>query len=88
MVNLGLAGRMAVKQKATQLCQRCGLRYPKDESACLHCKDISTEAELQRFKEKIDGEREAGRSLGKIFIILALILGVLVLLSLLRMAPG
>jgi hypothetical protein len=77
----GLAARAALKQKPTKLCERCGLKYPEDEPACLHCKEILSEPELEAFKEKIDSQGEATSNLGSIFCLVALILGVLLFLS-------
>lgn len=77
----GLGARAALKQKPTKRCDRCGLRYPKDEDKCTHCKDVS-DSELAAFKEEIEAQRESGARLGFIFLVIALALGVLLLLSL------
>ena len=73
----GLATRASLNQKPTKPCERCGLRYPIDEHACPHCKDIKTEADLALFKEHIESQKEAGSNMGSIFFVVALILGVL-----------
>lgn len=76
----GLAAKAALKQKPTKQCPRCSLRYPIDEEKCLHCKNVS-DSELTAFKEHIEAQKEAGASLGSIFLMVTLILGALLLLS-------
>lgn len=77
----GLGARAALKQRPTKRCERCGLRYPKDEDRCTHCKNVS-DSELAAFKEQIEAQRESGGRLGAIFLVMALALGVLLFLSL------
>jgi len=80
-VNLGgLGARAALKQKPTKLCNRCGLRFSENELECTHCKDRS-DSELSEFKEHIEDMRESNAKLGSIFFVIALVLGVLLLLS-------
>lgn len=76
----GAAARAALKQKPTKPCERCGLRYPEDEVQCTHCKDIS-DAQLPAFKDHINAQYESGARLGSIFMAIALVIGVLLLLS-------
>jgi hypothetical protein len=80
---LGLVAKAFSKPKFTKPCERCGLHYAEDESECPHCHDISSEFELNLFKEKIELEKQAGGKLGQLFFMIALILGVLLILSIL-----
>ena len=77
----GLGARAALRQKPTRKCERCGLRYPKDLADCPHCHTIRTQADLEAFKAEKAAERAAGVRLGRLFIIVALILLALLLLS-------
>jgi len=76
----GLGARAALKQKPTKPCERCGLRYPEDENECTHCSSIS-DSELPFFKEHIEAQYRAASSLGSVFFVIAIVLGVLLLLS-------
>ena len=70
----GLGARAALKQKPTNKCDRCGLRYSKDMYSCPHCSDIKSDSELESFKENIENERKAGAHLGVTFLYIALVL--------------
>ena len=72
----GLGARAALRQKPTKLCERCGLRYAIDEAQCTHCKDIS-DSELADFKERIEAQHESSANLGYLFLVVALVLGIL-----------
>jgi hypothetical protein len=81
-MNIGCLGmRSAVEQKPTKRCDSCGLRYPKEEPACTHCKDITTVSELLAFKREIESKHIAGSNLGKRFIVVGLVLGLILFLS-------
>ncbi|MEH6345225.1 MAG: hypothetical protein V7785_09075 [Bermanella sp.] len=79
----GLIAKAFSKPKFTKPCERCGLHYPEDESDCPHCHEISSEFELNLFKEKIEQEKQAGGKLGQLFFMFSLMIGVLLLLSIL-----
>ncbi len=81
---LGLLAKAFSKPKSTKACDRCGLHSAEDEDDCPHCKDISSEFELNVFKEKIELEKQAGGKLGQLFFMVALMIGVLLLLSILE----
>lgn len=81
---LGLLAKAFSKPKLTKACDRCGLHFAEDEDDCPHCKDISSEFELNLFKEKIEQEKQAGGKLGQLFFMVALIIGVLLLISILE----
>jgi len=80
---LGLMAKAFSKPKFTKACERCGLHYNEDENTCPHCEDISSEFELNLFKEKIEQEKQAGSKLGQLFFMFSLMIGVLLLLSIL-----
>ena len=78
---MGLLGQALVRRKPTKPCHRCGLRYPVDEEECVHCKHIKTDRELSLFKEKLAKQREAKKNLGLRFLVIAVILTIILLLS-------
>ena len=81
---IGLIAKALSMPKFTKPCERCGLHYNEDECECPHCVDITSEFELNVFKEKIELEKQAGGKLGQLFFMVALMIGVLLLLSILE----
>ncbi len=51
-------------------CNRCGLRYPKKETECVHCAHLS-DRELERFKEEIQDSHVWKAAFGKFLLYLA-----------------
>jgi len=54
----------------SQVCERCGLWYPKKEAECTHCKDLG-DPEVAKLKEEYDGYHEGNASMGAKFLIAA-----------------
>lgn len=80
MIFGGLGARAAHKQKSTKPCSRCSLWYPEDEASCIHCKDISDD-HLETFKRRIEAQHESNAKLGRTFIVIAMVLGLLLFFS-------
>lgn len=70
-----------LRVKRTIKCDRCGLRYPADEQACIHCRDLD-DTEVEVFKIRLKEEQKSNRNLGQLFLYLAflILLGMLVFL--------
>lgn len=47
----------------SQRCERCGLRYARNEETCPHCRDLD-DSELEEFLDDLARQREGGRNLG------------------------
>lgn len=57
----------------TVKCERCELRYPKEESACTHCHSLS-ESGIKLLKLRTQREAEAHVKLGKVMFGIAAII--------------
>jgi uncharacterized membrane protein YvbJ len=77
----GLGGRAALEamQPKRRKCERCGLHYRETLDKCRWCGDLD-EAGLAKLKETLENEHASHSSLGKIFLVVAAIILVLVLL--------
>lgn len=78
----GLVWARIRKAKPQTRCQRCGLSHDRSLDHCPHCGDLD-ERQLLALRERIETQREAGRNLGGLFLIIALALGLFSLLLLL-----
>lgn len=80
----GLGARAALlqNQKHTKPCERCGLHSAfEDNKLCPHCSSLD-EAGLKKLMAKKEQNYQGRSNLGKWFIMAALALGFLMLLSL------
>jgi hypothetical protein len=59
--------------KMTIKCARCGLRYPKNETVCTHCSDLSNQ-EVENLKTRYDNEHYGNARLGRLFISISILL--------------
>jgi hypothetical protein len=77
----GLGGRAAweAMQPKRKKCGRCGLYYRETLEKCRWCGELD-ERGLGELKDKIERQHGSNRSLGQIFIVIAVIIAVLVLL--------
>ena len=73
--------QVPIRIKFTSKCQRCGLRYPKNDTACPHCSGLTDQ---QVLDVKVRHEREHARNanLGRLFLYIVglLIVGMLIFL--------
>lgn len=72
--------QVPIRIRFSTKCQRCGLRYPKEESACSHCADLS-DHEVQELKDRIESEHAGNVNLGKLFFYITalIIIGMLII---------
>ncbi|MCH8492730.1 MAG: hypothetical protein LAT53_05795 [Idiomarina sp.] len=63
----------------TVQCNRCELRYPKKESECPHCKDLS-DSEVKTLKLETEREADAHSDVGKVMLGAAIIMMLVVAL--------
>ena len=63
--------------KEMSQCERCGLEHEANLSNCPHCSALN-DNELQGFLDKYDKELHSNAKLGKLYIVAALIIGVLI----------
>lgn len=77
----GLGARAALlkSQKPTKECERCGLHYVVEENdTCPHCGSLS-DGELQELLEHKEREQKGNRSLGLIFLVVAIVLAAILI---------
>ncbi len=59
--------------RRTKKCKRCGQLYPKKESRCIHCRDLS-ESEVHQLKLTLEEQHESHQNLGKILMMIAFLI--------------
>jgi len=69
---LGARAAWAAMQPKRRRCDRCGLHYEESLPSCRWCGHLD-EAGLAGLKERIEAERKSNKSLGGVFVVLALI---------------
>lgn len=85
-MNLNIGALMAQaavlkEQLKQQPCERCTLLYDREKhDSCPHFGDLDDEG-LRELQAKYQAMRRDNHSIGRIFFVIALILGVLLLLS-------
>jgi hypothetical protein len=57
----------------TKKCDKCELRYPKNEIDCTHCSDLSNQ-EVEELKAKYEDEHYGNTRLGRIFMVISILL--------------
>lgn len=63
-------------------CPRCGLLFYKKETQCPHCSQLSDQ-EVVQLQAKMLEQQKGNENLGKLFLYLALLIGLLILIVLL-----
>lgn len=74
--------RFPIRVQLTRRCQRCGLRYPREQMNCPHCRGLTDEQVLKiraRHRRELMGNDQLGRLL---FYIAGLLVVLLVIFSL------
>lgn len=74
--------QVPIKIKFTKKCLRCGLRYPRKETACTHCTNLS-DREVQALQEEYESYHEGHQNLGRLFLYIAIVLIALMLVAIL-----
>ncbi len=77
---LGMSAAWRAMQPKKKRCDRCGLYYTEKLNKCPHCSDLD-DSGLQTLLERRDEELKGNASLGKFFILGAVAIGVLLLLT-------
>ncbi len=80
MHGLGWILYNVVRRKNQKKCTRCGLYTAKDTEKCSHCGDLDP-FEFAKFTELRKQYRKSNRNLGKLFLFLAILIGVLLVLT-------
>ena len=75
--------QVPIRIKFTSKCQRCGLRYPRNDTACPHCSGL-TDQQVLHFKAKREREHRGNANLGRLFLYIAGLLVVGMLIALLN----
>ena len=86
-MNLGglLARAVLLKdQLHVKPCKRCGLHYDDREPACPHCGGLDDNGLKAMLAEKAQ-EREGNAAMGRVFLLIGAVLGVLVLIGILTL---
>ena len=85
-MNLGFLLRAALLKDQLHIkpCRRCGLHYDERTPGCPHCGDLDDEGLKAMLAEK-DLEREGNAAMGRIFLLIAAVLGAFVLIGFLSM---
>ena len=74
-------GLMPGPFRLRQKCPRCGLLYPKSETACPHCSNLS-DAEVEQLKSRVSAEGDSAATLGYVFLAIAALIAAALLLAL------
>jgi hypothetical protein len=77
---LGMSAAWRAMQPKKKRCERCGLYYTEKLNKCSHCGDLD-DSGLQALLERHEEEFKGNASLGKFFILGAVVIGVLLLLT-------
>ena len=66
--------------RLSKKCNRCYLRYPRAESECIHCKEL-TDREVEELLYIKEEEALTNKNIGKLFILFAIVIsfGILIL---------
>ncbi len=85
-MNLGFLLRAALLKDQLHIkpCKRCGLHFDERTQDCPHCGDLD-DAALKAMLVKKDLEREGNAAMGRIFLLVAALLGAFVLIGFLSM---
>lgn len=85
-MNLGFLLRAALLKDQLQIkpCPRCGLHYDQREPTCPHCADLDDKG-LQTLLEERDRTREGNAAMGRVFLVIAAVLGAFVVVGLLSL---
>ena len=65
-------------------CSRCGLHYDHRKPACPHCGELDADGLAALLRTKAD-EREGNVAMGRVFLVIAAVLGGMVLIGLLTL---
>ena len=68
-------------KKSTVNCERCGLKYPKENDNCSHCFHLTSERELQTLKTQLRENDKSFNKIRLIFVVLILMISFLLYLS-------
>lgn len=69
---------LPLRVRKSQVCDRCGLWYPKEASHCPHCHGLE-DAQVQELRDRQAGEHQGNANLGNLFLWLAILGALLVL---------
>lgn len=85
-MNLGFLLRAVLLKDQLHIkpCPRCGLHYDQRKPACPHCSDLD-EHGLQVLHEEQEKRHAGNAAMGRVFLLIAALLAILVLLGLLRL---
>ncbi len=62
-----------LKIKLTKKCQRCGLRYPRKEKECSHCKNL-TAREVEDLRATMEEEHESNKIIGRLVMYISVLI--------------
>lgn len=62
--------QVPVSIKFTRKCQRCGLRYPRNDTVCPHCAGL-TDQQVSDIKARHEREHAGNANLGRLLLYIA-----------------
>lgn len=77
---LGMSAAWRMMQPKKKRCERCGLYYTQKLEKCSHCGDLDDRG-LQNLLERHAEELEGNAALGKYFVIGAVVIAALLILT-------
>jgi ribosomal protein L40E len=69
---------LPLRVRKSQVCDRCGLWYPKEASQCPHCHGLD-DAGVEQLRERSTEEHAGNANLGNLFLWIAIALPLVVL---------
>lgn len=85
-MNLGFLLRAALLKDQLHIkpCPRCGLHYDQRETACPHCAGLDEDG-LRALLAERERQQAGNAAMGRVFLLIAAILGVFVLIGFLSL---
>jgi hypothetical protein len=71
--------QLPIRIRLTRKCKRCGLRYPRNVTACTHCVRLS-DSEVEDLKKTYAAYHVGNASLGRLFFFIAAVVIIIMII--------
>lgn len=65
--------QLPINIRRTRQCPRCGLDYPVNAPACIHCSNL-TDRQVEELRQRYAEEGRSEKNLGMLFIYIAILI--------------